>query len=129
MKTVTWLDATHGDPALDDLWSFLADQVEKLADGRVQTRLQHVAVAAGGIRTPANRLMSDATILATALQVQDVSDAIVLGCWGSPIEAVRAASRGPVSSLPDGSAQAVSEPRQAGRCDHRRTEPCSGLHR
>ncbi|MFC6354624.1 aspartate/glutamate racemase family protein [Luethyella okanaganae] len=107
MKTVTWLEATHGDPALDELWSFLSDQVEKLAEGRVRTRLQHVAVDAGGIRTSANRLMSDAAILASSLEAQERADAMVLGCWGAPTEAVRTASRIPVSSLPDGSVRAV----------------------
>lgn len=107
MKTVTWLEATHGDPAFDDLWSFLADQVATIAGGRVRTRLQHTAVDTGGIRTAANRLMSDAAVLASALDAQDASDAIVIGCWGAPTDAVRTASTVPVSSLPDGSARAV----------------------
>ncbi|WP_159502299.1 aspartate/glutamate racemase family protein [Microbacterium sp. 18062] len=107
MKTLTWLEATHGDPALDDLWAFLADRVELLAAGRVATRLRHTAVDTGGIRTPANRLMSDAAILAAGLDAQDTSDAIVIGCWGAPTDAIRAACPIPVSSLPDGSVRAV----------------------
>ena len=107
MKTVTWLEATHGDPALDDLWTFLADSVERLADGRVRTLLQHTAVNTGGIRTAANRLLSDAAILAAGLDAESSSDAIVIGCWGAPTDAVRTASRVPVSSLPDGSVRAI----------------------
>ncbi|GAA3649772.1 aspartate/glutamate racemase family protein [Microbacterium marinilacus] len=106
-RTVTWLEATVGDPALGELWDFLADQVALLADGRVRTRIRHVGVDAGGIRTPANRLLSDAAILATALDVQEQSDAIVIGCWGAPTEPVRAASTVPVTSLPDGASRAV----------------------
>lgn len=107
MKTVTWLEATHGDPGLDDLWTFLADAVERLAEGRVRTRLQHTALNTGGIRTPANRLLSDAAILASGLDAQHSSDAIVIGCWGAPTGAVRSASKVPVSSLPDGSVRAM----------------------
>jgi Asp/Glu/hydantoin racemase len=107
MKSVTWLEATDGDPALDDLWSFLADSVERLADGRVRTRLQHTAVNTGGIRTAANRLLSDAAILAAGLDAEPASDAIVIGCWGAPTDAVRTASQVPVSSLPDGSVRAI----------------------
>ena len=51
--------------------------------------------------------MSDAAILATAIEAQEHTDAIVLGCWGAPTEAVRAASALPVSSLPDGSVRAI----------------------
>lgn len=107
MRTITWLEATHGDPALVELWEFLAEQVARLAAGRVRTRVQHLGIATGGIRTPANRLMSDAAILSAALDAQERSDAIVIGCWGAPTEPVRAASAAPVTSLPDASVRAV----------------------
>ncbi len=106
-KTITWIEATHGDPALSRLWRFLATEVERLAEGRVDVLLRHIGTDAGGIRTPANRLMNDAAILAAVLDAQENSDAIVLGCWGAPTRAVRAASRVPVSSLADGSVRAI----------------------
>lgn len=107
MKTITWLESTHGDPELHELWEFLARQVEVLAAGRAKTQLRHVSVAAGGIRTPANRLMSDAAILASSLNTQMESDAVVIGCWGAPTEAVRSALSIPVTSLPDASIRAL----------------------
>lgn len=107
MRTLTWLEATAGVAELDPLWRFLAEQVAGLADGRVHTRVQHVAVAAGGIRTPANRLLSDAAILASALQAEAESDVLVIGCWGAPTAPVRAAVGIPVSSLPDASVRLV----------------------
>ncbi|WP_159706605.1 aspartate/glutamate racemase family protein [Arthrobacter sp. 18067] len=107
MQTITWIEPTQGDPALADLWSFLREQVAVLAAGRVKTQMIHAPVAAGGIRTMANRLMSDAAILSASLEAEADSDALVLGCWGAPTAAVRAAVGVPVSSLPDGSVRAV----------------------
>lgn len=107
MYDITWVEATHGDERLARLWSFLAEQVQLIASGRAHVRLRHVSVAAGGIRTAPNRLMSDAAILAAALDEQPHADALVLGCWGAPTDVVRAAVNVPVSSLPDGSVRAV----------------------
>ncbi|WP_448808903.1 aspartate/glutamate racemase family protein [Agromyces bauzanensis] len=108
MYDITWVEATHGDERLARLWSFLTEQVGALAAGRANVRLRHVSVAAGGIRTAPNRLLSDAAILATALDEQEHADALVIGCWGAPTEVVRAAVDAPVSSLPDGSVRAVA---------------------
>ncbi|TPW74238.1 aspartate/glutamate racemase family protein [Schumannella soli] len=105
---ITWIEATPGDPALAGTWTMLAEEVEKLARGRAVTRLRHVAIGAGGIRTAPNRLMSDAAILAAALESDDDSDAMVIGCWGAPTEVVRAAVASPLTSLPDGSVRAVA---------------------
>ncbi|MDF2441954.1 MAG: allantoin racemase [Subtercola sp.] len=107
LKTLTWLEATHGDPALAPLWRFLEEQVAELAAGRVKTRLQHTGFATGGIRTSANRLLTDTAILAASLAAESESDAIVIGCWGAPTEAVRSAVGIPVSSLPDASVRAI----------------------
>lgn len=107
MPEITWIEATHGDPRLARLWGFLAEQVEAIAAGRARVRLRHVSIAAGGIRTAPNRLLSDAAILATALDEQTHADALVIGCWGAPTEVVRAAVGMPVTSLPDGSVRAV----------------------
>lgn len=105
-RTLTWVEATEGDPRHERLWRFLAEQVEVLVAGRLRTRVVHAPFAAGGIRTPANRLLSDAGVLAAAL-ADAGADVIVLGCWGAPTVAVRTAVPGVVSSLPDGSVRAV----------------------
>ncbi|WZH35404.1 MAG: aspartate/glutamate racemase family protein [Microbacterium enclense] len=101
MMRLTWIEATVGEPAHAPLWDLLTGHVERLAAGRAQVRLRHVGVDAGGIRTPANRLLSDAAVLATALHAQDTSDAVVVGCWGAPTAAVRGAVSVPVSTLTD----------------------------
>jgi len=101
MMRLTWIEATVGDPAHAPLWELLAAHVERLAAGRAQVRLRHVDTDAGGIRTPANRLLSDAAVLATALDAQGASDALVVGCWGAPTVAVRDAVAVPVSTLTD----------------------------
>ncbi|MAL06388.1 MAG: hypothetical protein CMH36_06125 [Microbacterium sp.] len=109
MTHLTWLEATHGDERYRPLWEFLDRQVRALVVGRAEVALTHVGVDAGGIRTPANRMMSDAAILATALEIdaRTQTDAVVIGCWGAPTEIVRSGVARPVSSLPDGSVRAV----------------------
>jgi Asp/Glu/hydantoin racemase len=112
MKTLTWIEATHGDPRLAELWRFLRDEVESLARGRVRIEFVHVPLATGGIRTAANRLLNDAAVLAAAMGAVDRSDAVVIGCWGAPTGAVRSALNRterplPVTSLPDASVRAV----------------------
>lgn len=110
MTTLVWLEATVGDPALDALWSMLADHVDALAAGRVRTRLVHAGADAGGIRTGPNRLLSDAVVLAGALDEErsgDV-DAIVIGCWGAPTAPVRAAVSVPVTGLAEASVRVSS---------------------
>lgn len=104
---LTWIEATVGDPAHAPLWQLLAAHVERLAAGRAQVRLRHVDTDAGGIRTPANRLLSDASVLATAMDAETSSDAIVVGCWGAPTLAVRDAVTVPVSTLTDAVARAA----------------------
>lgn len=108
MPTLTWIDATEGAPELADLWEFLAEQVAALSVGRFDTRLHHLTMDTGGVRHAATRLLNDAALLTAAHEAGNGSDAIVLGCWGSPIRAVRAAVPVPVTSLPEGSARAVS---------------------
>lgn len=110
MKTLLWIEATAGDPALDGLWSFLADHVDALAAGRVRTRLVHAGTDAGGIRTAPTRLLSDAVVLARALEEERAgkTDAIVIGCWGAPTAAVRAAVSTPVTGLAESSVRALS---------------------
>lgn len=108
MRTLVWLEATVGDPALDDLWSFLASYVDGLAAGRVRTRLVHAGTDAGGIRTPANRLLSDAVVLAKAVEQDAGADALVIGCWGAPTPAVRAAVSAAVTGLGEASVRAAS---------------------
>jgi len=109
MTRITWIEATHGDERYRALWQFLERQVRALVAGRAEVALTHVGVDAGGIRTPANRMMSDAAVLATALEVdaRGDADAVMIGCWGAPTEVVRAGLSRPVSSLPDGSVRAV----------------------
>jgi len=101
MMRLTWIEATVGDPAHAPLWRLLSAHVERLAAGRAQVRLRHVGTDAGGIRTPANRLLSDAAVLATAMDAETSSDAVVVGCWGAPTFAVRGAVTVPVSTLTD----------------------------
>ncbi|WP_036321231.1 aspartate/glutamate racemase family protein [Microbacterium sp. B24] len=110
MKTLVWLEATVGDGALDELWRFLADYVDALAAGRVRTRLMHAGVDAGGIRTAPNRLLSDAVVLARAVEEESAGDmdAIVIGCWGAPTPSVRAAVSVPVTGLAEASVRALS---------------------
>lgn len=107
MPRLTWIEATHGDPALARLWTFLDEQVSALSAGRFETSIRHSPVATGGIRNPANRLLSDAAMMANAVAAAEESDVLVLGCWGSPTAAIRTAVDIPVSSLTDGSARAV----------------------
>jgi Asp/Glu/hydantoin racemase len=99
MKRLTWIEATVGDPEHDALWALLAEHVQALAADRVETRLVHLGVDAGGIRTPANRLLSDAAVVSAALAVEDETDLVVVGCWGAPTVAVRDAVPMPVSTL------------------------------
>ncbi|MGO3885478.1 MAG: aspartate/glutamate racemase family protein [Mycetocola sp.] len=106
-RTLTWLEATPGDPAAAELWEFLADSVATLAGGRIGTRVQHTAVAAGGIRTPATRAMSDAVLVASAMTAQQQGDVLVFGCWGSPVRAARSAVGVPVTGLAEGSCAAI----------------------
>lgn len=101
MTRLTWIEATVGDPAHAPLWQLLTAHVERLAAGRARVQLRHVSTDAGGIRTPANRLLSDAAVLAAALDAEEDTDAIVVGCWGAPTMAVRAAMSVPVSTLTD----------------------------
>jgi len=108
LASLSWLDATTGDPGLEQLWSFMREQVSLVVDGRMEVRLHHVGLSTGGVRHAATRLLNDAAILAAATQVEDTSDAIVLGCWGSPVQRVRAAVGVPVASLPEASALAAS---------------------
>ncbi|MBN9176633.1 MAG: hypothetical protein J0I43_04600 [Microbacterium sp.] len=109
MKTLVWLEATAGAPELAPLWEFLADRVDALAEGRVATRVVHAGIDAGGIRTAPNRLLSDAAVLARAVEVDagDAADALVIGCWGAPTSAVRAAVGIPATGLADANVRAV----------------------
>ncbi|MFV0435190.1 MAG: aspartate/glutamate racemase family protein [Leucobacter sp.] len=112
LPTLTWIEATHGDPALSRLWEYLRGEVEGLARGRARIEFVHLPLASGGIRTAANRLLNDAAVLAAAVGAADRSDAVVIGCWGAPTEAVRSALNRPdrpvaVSSLPDASVRLV----------------------
>jgi Asp/Glu/hydantoin racemase len=108
VQTLTWLDATTGDPQLEALWVFLRDQVRQLVSDRMEVELRHVGLSSGGVRHPATRLLNDAGLLAAASQVEASSDAIVLGCWGSPVQRIRSAVGIPVASLPEASALAAA---------------------
>ncbi|MDN4641049.1 aspartate/glutamate racemase family protein [Agreia sp. PsM10] len=109
---LVWLDATEGDPRLARLWEFLDRSVAELSRGRFETELRHTALAAGGVRHPATRLLSDAALMASAVSIADDpeigADALVLGCWGSPIRQIRSAVDIPVTSLPDASARTAA---------------------
>ncbi len=107
MMRLTWIEATVGEPARAPLWDLLRTHVGQLAAGRAEVRVRHVDTDAGGIRTPANRLLSDAAVLSTALDAHPASDAIVVGCWGAPTVAVRDAVPVPVSTLTDAVARAT----------------------
>jgi Asp/Glu/hydantoin racemase len=104
LPTLTWLEATAGDPALEPLWKFLQERCARATAGRFTTRLQHVAINTGGIRHAAGRLINDAALLASAVAAEKYSDVMVLGCWGSPVREVRSAVAIPVASLPEASA-------------------------
>jgi len=108
MASLTWLDATTGDPALEPLWSFVSQQVSRLVDGRMEVRLHHIGLSTGGIRHPATRLLNDAAILAAATELDESTDALVLGCWGSPVQPVRSAVSVPVASLAEASVLAAA---------------------
>ncbi len=109
MRSVVWLEATVGDPALGGLWDFLGERIARLAAGRVRTRLVHAGADAGGIRTPANRLLSDAVLLARAATLEEAgdADAFVIGCWGAPTAVVRGAVTVPVTGLAEASVRAM----------------------
>jgi Asp/Glu/hydantoin racemase len=108
MPVLTWLEATEGAPELDPLWRFLAEQIESASAGRFETKLRHMSSSMGGVRHPATRLLNDAGLLASAVAAEPESDVMVLGCWGSPVHAVRSAVSVPVASLPEASALAVA---------------------
>jgi Asp/Glu/hydantoin racemase len=108
MPVLSWLEATEGAAELDPLWRFLAEQIESASAGRFETRLRHMSISTGGVRHPATRLLNDAGLLASAVAAEPESDVMVLGCWGSPVHAVRAAVSVPVASLPEASALAVA---------------------
>ncbi|MBP1326836.1 Asp/Glu/hydantoin racemase [Leucobacter exalbidus] len=112
LKTLAWVEATHGDPRLDKLWSFLRNEIEGLAQGRVNVDFVHVPFASGGIRSEANRLLNDTAVLFAAVAQADHADAVVIGCWGAPTEAVRSAMNSAenptaVTSLPDASVRLI----------------------
>lgn len=105
---ITWVEATHGDPELADLWAFLSGRVAELFGGRADVRMVHAPFAAGGIRTTPNRLLSDVAMLTAGVNAAGEADALVLGCWGAPTAAVRDAVGIPVASLAEASAQVLA---------------------
>lgn len=98
-----WLDITEGAAELDPLWRFLRAHVENLSAGRYEVVFGHSGVAGGGIRHPAAMTIQHAVTLAAANRVSAGVDALVLGCWGSPTEAVRGMVDCPVASLSEAS--------------------------
>lgn len=98
-----WLDITEGASELDGLWRFLRAHVEGLSAGRYEVDFGHSGVAGGGVRHAAARITQDAVTLAAASRVSSGADALVLGCWGSPTEAVRSMVTCPVASLSEAS--------------------------
>lgn len=110
MTTVTnepprlyWLDITEGAAELGPLWRLLRAHVEDLSAGRYEVVFGHSGVAGGGIRHPAAMTIQHAVTLAAATRVSAGVDALVLGCWGSPTEAVRSMVDCPVASLSEAS--------------------------
>lgn len=112
MNKLTWIEATSGNIDHKVLWGFLEEQIKRLARGRVAINFVHLPFATGGVRTPANRLLNDAAVLACAVDHAKESDAVVVGCWAAPTENIRAALNHPdspsvVTALPDASVRLV----------------------
>lgn len=112
MKTVTWIEATHGASELASLWEFLEQEVRVLAGNRVRVIFRHLPFESGGIRSAPNRLLNDAAVLAAAIDAAEESDAVVIGCWGAPTSIVRSALNSDgcpvvVTSIPEASARAI----------------------
>ena len=108
MLRLSWIEASAGNPRHAGLWDFMRSSIEGYVRARADLRFSHLATSTGGIRTLPGRLVNDAAVLSAAVREEAESDLLVIGCWGAPTTAVRAALRIPVASVPEAAARVVA---------------------
>jgi allantoin racemase len=100
---VVWVEATEARPGLAPLWRKLDAYVRELAQGEFNTVTRAFPGPAGGVRHPAAWLLSAATGLAIAADMEAEADLIVFNDWAMPVHEARALLSVPVTGISEAS--------------------------
>jgi allantoin racemase len=100
---IVWVEATEARPGLAPLWRELDAYVRELAHGEFNTVTRALPCPAGGVRHPAGWLLSAATGLAIAADMEAEADLIIFNDWAMPVHEARSLLSVPVTGISEAS--------------------------
>jgi len=100
---VVWVEATEARAGLAPLWRALDAYVRDLAQGEFDTVTRAFPGPVGGVRHPAGWLLSAATGLAVAADMEAEADLVIFNDWAMPVHEARALLSVPVTGISEAS--------------------------
>jgi allantoin racemase len=100
---LVWVEATEARPSMAPLWQKLSAYVRDLAGDEFDAVTRAFPAPAGGVRHPAGWLLSAATGLAVAADMEAEADLIIFNDWAMPVHEARSLLSVPVTGISEAS--------------------------
>jgi allantoin racemase len=100
---VVWVEATEARASMGPLWRKLGAYVRELAGGEFDAVTRAFPAPVGGVRHPAGWLLSAATGLAVAADMEADADLIIFNDWAMPVHEARSLLSVPVTGISEAS--------------------------